>query len=525
MADAGIDAGDLDRVLERLTFPDSFDWGASTSGYQAEGGFNGKDDPKNNWYWFEQSGKKERTGPGARFLDLHEEDLDRARAIGLTAFRLGTEWARLQPSADPTRVAPPPFSVDAARLYAKVFAACMDRGMFPAVTLFHWTVPLWAGLDLWLDAGRARELFGAYVEFAVTEVNRVLVEEMGKPPVPYYITINEPTGGCFPAYILDVFPRGPRKGVRLALEAYENLLLGHVQAYRTIHRVYREKGWPRPTVTTNVWSAGIHGMDALIQDLLVAPRLGVPEEALFDHLARRRAEFRTRMRAVPPLRRPYAVKRAINGAIDALLTRALGNAPLSRLAREVFLDDPAGKGALDVIGFDFYDPFPGNNFEFGAWPPVRLLVDPWDWNANPKALPAFLESYQALGGGLPLHVLENGIGVRGEGGRGFPRRDGLTRDRALKEFLLEMFRGMGRGADVRFYSYWTLSDNYEWGSFAPRFGLFGVDYTDGARRLPADITGNNAAGLYHWIIRAFREKDKAGLRAAFLATEYPRIAG
>ena len=518
----GIDAADLDRVLERFEFPPEFAWGASTSGYQAEGGFNGKDDPKNNWYWFEEEGKKERTGKGARFLDLYEEDLGRGRAIGLTLFRLGIEWARLQPAADPRAGAPPPFSTDAARRYARVMAACFDRGMFPAVTLFHWTSPLWAGLDFWLDLGRVREQFGAYLDFAVTEINRVLVEEMGKPPIPYYIAINEPTGGCFSPYVLNVFPRGTARGLKAAVTAYENLLIGHVLAYRAIHRIYRERGWPTPVVTSNAWCAGIYGMDRLMQDLFLAPRQGVGPGGIGAHLARKKEEFDARMSLVPYLSGPQALKRGIDGVLDRLMTRAFGKPPLAGLVREVYADDEPG--LLDAVGFDYYDPFPANNLDFGFPRLVRARVQPWEWNTNPKALPAFLDSYASIAGDLPLHILENGIGFRGEGARGFPREDGILRDQALKDALLEMLRGMSRGAKVTLYSYWTLSDNYEWGSFAPRFGLFGVDYADGARRLPADILGVNAAGLYRLFIEAFRKKDKAALRAAFLATEYPAIA-
>ena len=33
-----------------------------------------------------------------------------------------------------------------------------------------------------------------------------------------------------------------------------------------------------------------------------------------------------------------------------------------------------------------------------------------------------------------------------------------------------------KGADIPAYFYWSLMDNYEWGSFVPRFGLIDVDF-------------------------------------------------
>ena len=57
----------------------------------------------------------------------------------------------------------------------------------------------------------------------------------------------------------------------------------------------------------------------------------------------------------------------------------------------------------------------------------------------------------------------------------------------LNEFLLE------QGVDVAGYLHWSLTDNYEWGSFTPRFGLYALDYTKGTERLVEDHTGDRPA--------------------------------
>ena len=36
-------------------------------------------------------------------------------------------------------------------------------------------------------------------------------------------------------------------------------------------------------------------------------------------------------------------------------------------------------------------------------------------------------------------------------------------------------RYVADGIDVIGYNYWSLTDNYEWGSYTPRFGLYTVD--------------------------------------------------
>lgn len=54
-------------------------------------------------------------------------------------------------------------------------------------------------------------------------------------------------------------------------------------------------------------------------------------------------------------------------------------------------------------------------------------------------------------------------------------------DRLRILYLLRHFSAVAeairRGVDVRGYLVWSLMDNYEWGSFEPRFGLFSIDRT------------------------------------------------
>ena len=52
------------------------------------------------------------------------------------------------------------------------------------------------------------------------------------------------------------------------------------------------------------------------------------------------------------------------------------------------------------------------------------------------------------------------------------------------------------------YLHWSLFDNYEWGSFTPRFGLFSLDYQRGRDRLPTDCAGDPAAETYATLIKA-----------------------
>src|ERR1019366_5724499 len=62
--------------------------------------------------------------------------------------------------------------------------------------------------------------------------------------------------------------------------------------------------------------------------------------------------------------------------------------------------------------------------------------------------------------------------------------------------------------------HWSLVDNYEWGSYEPRFGLHGVDRDrgeHGMRWLETDAMGDDAAGAYRRIIAGLRAGDRSVL--------------
>ena len=53
----------------------------------------------------------------------------------------------------------------------------------------------------------------------------------------------------------------------------------------------------------------------------------------------------------------------------------------------------------------------------------------------------------------------------------------------LALYLSAVHDALRRGIDLRGYLCWSLMDNYEWGSFKPRFGLVNVDFTTFERTL------------------------------------------
>ena len=514
---------ELQAEIERFEFPSTFLFGTSTSGYQSEGGFNGAGDPKNNWYYVEADGSMETTGPASRFWELYPEDLEYAERMGCNSFRMGIEWSRVQPEADPESRKAPPFDASSIEQYADILAGCKKRGMEPLVTLFHFTHPLWLGLDPWLDRDRMLHLFNEYVDHTVRAVNERLVSHHGTGPISYYITLNEPAMVPLASYLLHVHPKGKgKKGRKDFATSFENFILAHVGAYKKIHEIYEEKGWERPVVTMNGWASAVYPMDLAVLDILHGPSKGVGRESFPEYLKSKETSFYKKMDSSPCRKQQNWQQRMLEKLIARIMKSKFDAPPMQDLIDRV-LTEKAGAPWLDVLAFDFYDPFVGNLLDSSSAFRFHLNKDPWEWNVVPEGLGGFLDSYASLGGGMPLHIVENGMAYAFRKGRGENRRDGADRVEVLKAHLFECLKARNRGRPLEAYFYWTLVDNYEWGSFIPRFGMLSVDYDRGAKRSPLDAVGNNAAGAYQAILKAFFARDRDLLKEAFLSKNYPLL--
>jgi beta-glucosidase len=122
---------------------------------------------------------------------------------------------------------------------------------------------------------------------------------------------------------------------------------------------------------------------------------------------------------------------------------------------------------VDFVGVDYYyGVAPGNLTAIHAAVDDFAAVRP-----HPLGLYEALMDYTWRYAGVPLYVVENGMPTAD----GAPRPDGWTRSRHLREHVAAVARAIDDGAPVFGYNYWSLTDNYEWGSYTPRFGLYTVD--------------------------------------------------
>ena len=167
---------------------------------------------------------------------------------------------------------------------------------------------------------------------------------------------------------------------------------------------------------------------------------------------------------------------------------------------------------LDALATDIYHVWLKRRLHL----PGAMSVGGRDWSftrklwEDPPLPDAFGEFCRLLADGtdLPVWVMENGICNRVIDGVAYPRLDGWTRTRYLVEHLAALARAVMAGVPVEAYLHWTLYDNWEWGSYEPRFGLYATERPSG-RRIALDSMGEDAAATYREIIATLRPRAAA----------------
>lgn len=448
-------------------------WGAATAAYQIEG-YNTHSDL---WDW--EVKYEQRSGAAANSYVLFDEDAELVKRLGMGVYRFSIEWARLEPRNNE-------WNAEAIEHYHEVLRSLRSRNIRPMVTLHHFTNPKWVyeiDPSPWENGEVVRE-FEEYVRLAAREYGS---------EVDMWIPFNEPNVYSFGAYGIGRFPPGQvglLNPTERLLPVMQNMVEAHVQAYRMLHEVD----------TADADGDGVAawvGVGQAVSAIEPADPDSAADRAAVDRYARfyvwlfpdamARGNFDSDLRFDEAIERPDWA-----GSLDFL-----GLQYYSRLkvrAQEGLLDPLnllpcASEGALTQI------------FGVLGCPAPDLPKTDMGWEIYPEGFyDVVRQAWERYA--LPVVVTENGIADQ----------TGEKRAPFIVQHLAQLHRAIRDGADVRGYMHWSLLDNYEWGSFRPRFGLYSVDYENGfARELTAggavygEIVGAN--GISSDLLNRFGSDD------------------
>ncbi|MGL5931592.1 MAG: glycoside hydrolase family 1 protein [Cetobacterium sp.] len=118
-------------------FPENFLWGASSSAFQIEGGWNqdGKGKTVADFNSFKRSDKQADSKVASDFYNNWKADIDLMSELGLQLYRFSISWARIIPTGDGE------INEDGIKFYDQVIDYLLEKGIMPFITLYHFDLP------------------------------------------------------------------------------------------------------------------------------------------------------------------------------------------------------------------------------------------------------------------------------------------------------------------------------------------------------------------------------------------------
>lgn len=432
-----------------IPFPKDFLWGVASSAYQIEGHSLADGGGASIWDTFAHTpGKIAFDDHGDIACDAYyryAEDIALIKEMGAKAYRFSTSWARIDPNADGN------WNAAGLAYYDKVVDCCLEAGIIPYVTLYHWELPQAAEDRGGWQNRETAEAFGRYA---------AMMAEHFKGRVKHYFTLNEPQCSVSLGYEQGIHAPGKKLPLEGQFACWINQLRAHGLSQRAIKAV-------DPEATVGLASTG----------RLCYPAQETPE----DIRAAREATFEVS---------DFWIF-THNWLLDPV---CLGSFPdcrgtaLEPLVAKVSQEDMELIHTVpDMLGYNIYNGHEvkatENGFEYvprGPGYPRTALK----WPVTPKVMDWGVRFLQERYG-LPGFITEDGLSCNDR-----VYLDGKVHDADridfLHRYLACLSRAVEHGADIRGYFHWSLTDNFEWHSgYTERFGLIFVDY-ETQQRIPKD---------------------------------------
>ncbi|WP_411741229.1 family 1 glycosylhydrolase [Rhodococcus sp. IEGM 1408] len=149
----------------------------------------------------------------------------------------------------------------------------------------------------------------------------------------------------------------------------------------------------------------------------------------------------------------------------AMVTMNEAYLPLATDFTDMLIGDRVSD-VVDYVGIDYYYGVAANNLTAinAAWDDFAAV------RPQPEGIYEAVKHYARAYPGKPIYIVENGMPTA-DGGRA----DGIERGDFLRDTVFWLQRAVADGYPVIGYNHWSLVDNYEWGDYSARFGLYRVD--------------------------------------------------
>ena len=259
------------KTFTKKDFGADFLWGVSSSALQTEGAHDVDGKGLSIWDTFVTKPHKilnnDTHFEAADFYTNYKTDIALLKQMGIPNYRFSVSWPRILPNGTG--------EVNQAGLdfYHKVIDCCIENGIEPFITLYHWDLP--QALE---DKGgwTNREILQWFEEYV-----RVCAHVF-KDKVRYWMVLNEPmvfTGG---GYFLGIHAPG-KKGFKHFIPAMHHAVLCQAVGFNTIKEIVPQAqvgttfscSYITPFSTSHKDLKAANRVDALLNRLFIEPSLGL----------------------------------------------------------------------------------------------------------------------------------------------------------------------------------------------------------------------------------------------------------
>lgn len=432
----------LGKKIKRKAFPKDFLWGTTISSYQNEGAYNKDGKGHSIWDTFTNHPdfKKGNGNEATQFYNNYKEDVQKIKELNLDSFRFSLSWSRILPSGTGE------INPKGIEFYHNVIDYCIELGITPWVTLYHWDLP-----QTLEDKGgwTNREILDWFKEYV-----EICTKEYGAK-VKNWIVLNEPMTFVGLGYFMGMHAPGKKGATNFLAAAHHATLcqgIGGRIVRKNVTNAYIGTTYSCSHVTPysqlNKHKKAAKRIDALLNRFFIEPALGMgyPTDAI------------TGLNAI-----------------------------------EVYIKD----GDKELMEFDF--DFIGIQYyfrivaKFSLLPPILFAteVPAVERNAKvnnmgmeiyPKGLYKMLKKFSAYPKVKEILISESGVCFDD------PIENGQVNDKNRIKYFKKTFaytlKAIEKGMNVKGYFIWTLVDNFEWAEGTKtRFGIIHTDFATQKRTL------------------------------------------
>jgi beta-glucosidase len=421
--------------LNKQLFGDDFAWGVSTAALQIEGAHDA--DGKGESIWDVFSKKKGKIHGGHHhytacdFYNCYQRDIDLIKQLNIPNFRFSIAWSRLLPNGVG--------EVNQAGIdhYNKVIDYCLQQGVEPWITLYHWDLP------------QALEAQGGWTNRAVvdwfTEYTTLCAKSFGSK-VKHWMVMNEPTVFTGAGYFFGIHAPG-KTGLKNFLPAVHHATLCMAAGGKVLRELL-----PDAQIGTTFSCSHIEPYSNKPRDVNAAKRVDALLNRLFIE---------------PVLGLGYPELSVLKGMEKYILSGDRENLQ--------FDFDFIGiqNYTREIVAYSLFTPY--IHAKLVKAEKRKVPTTAMGWEVYPESIYHILKQFNAYPQIKKIYLTESGSAFPDE------LHDGEVNDPErvayLQQYLQQVLRAKNEGCEVSGYFIWTLTDNFEWAEgYNPRFGLIHVDF-------------------------------------------------